>query len=87
LTNDEIRAEIAEKQTRLTAYKTRELTMLSNDGVKSYGIGSRRLERFETELGSVQKMIKTLENEIAALQGQLAGTGRRAARGVVPMDF
>lgn len=87
MTSEQITAAIAEKQSRLAAYRARELVMLSPDGVKSYGLGTRNIQRYDTNLSDIQKMIKTLENEISGLEGMQSGTGRRAARGVVPMDI
>ena len=84
---ENIEQELAEKRARLTAYRARELAMLSTDGVKSYGIGSRNLQRYDTALKDVQDMIARLEREIAALAGLLEGRKPRKAVGVVPRDW
>jgi indole-3-glycerol phosphate synthase len=81
---DVIRADIARKRERLRAYYEREAQILSKDGVKSYGIGIRNLTRFDTALTDVQKAIKQLEDEIAALEGELGGAKPRRALAAVP---
>jgi len=84
---ENIEQELTEKKARLTAYKDRELTMLSPDGVKSYGIGSRNIQRYDTALKDVQEMIAKLERDIATLEGLLRGQRPRKAVGVVPRDW
>jgi hypothetical protein len=79
--------ELTIKRARLAAYRERELTMLSPDGVKSYGIGSRNIQRYDTALKDVQEMIAKLEQEIAELEGLLGGQKPRKAVGVVPRDW
>ena len=74
---------IESKKKRLEMYKVREETMLSPDGVKSYGIGSRNLQRYDTALKDIQAMIEKLEDEIAELESNSA----RRAVAVVPMDW
>jgi len=86
-TRASIEQELTEKRTRLAAYRERELTMLSPDGVKSYGIGSRNIQRYDTALKDVQDMIAKLEREITALEGLLGGHKPRKAVGVVPRDW
>lgn len=76
-----IKEEIEEKKIRLAAYKQRELKML-NDGVQSYGIGSRSVTRYNTDLSNIQKMIKSLEDEIKSLENQLNGRN-----GIITMKF
>ena len=87
MTKAEITVLITEKTERLNAYKARELQMLSSDGVKAYGIGSRNLQRYDTALADIQKMIKELEEEIAELKSQLNGGGVRKAVGIIPRDW
>lgn len=84
---ENIEQELTEKRARLTAYRNRENAMLSPDGVKSYGIGSRNLQRYDTALKDVQDMIAKLEREIAALTGLLEGRKPRKAVGVIPRDW
>ena len=57
------------------------------DGVKSYGLGTRNLQRYDTALKDVQEMIKRLTEEIAADEAVLNGTGARKAVAVVPSDW
>ena len=74
------------KQDRLAIYLAREKEMLTG-GVQSYGIGSRNLARYQTDLANVRAAIKELEAEIALLEGQLSGRSVRKAVGVVPRDW
>lgn len=77
---------IATKKARLAAYLDRETEMLTG-GVQSYGIGSRNLTRYQTDLSNVRAAIKELEQEIVALENQLNGRSVRKAVGVVPRDW
>lgn len=81
-----IQRKIEEKRARLSAYLDREREMLTG-GVQSYGIGSRNLARYQTDLSNVREAIKTLEKEIDQLEGSLSGQSRRKAVGVVPRDW
>ena len=74
------------KQDRLAVYLAREREMLTG-GVQSYGVGSRNLTRYQTDLANVRAAIKELEAEIAILEGRLAGRSARKAVGVVPRDW
>lgn len=78
---------IEEKKRRLESYLERERTMLSADGIKSYGIGSRNMQRYDTELKDIQNMIKTLEDEIEELEARQCKRYPRRAAGVVPCDW
>ncbi len=53
----------------------------------SYGIGSRNLARYNTDLSQIRDAIKQLEKEIANLEGALNGQKPRKAVGVVPRDW
>lgn len=79
-------AERTAKQERLALYLKRESEMLSG-GVQSYGIGSRNLTRYNTDLGAIRAAIKELENEIEILERELHGRRPRKAVGVVPRDW
>lgn len=78
--------ELETKRRRLELYYKREEEMLAG-GVQSYGIGSRNLARYNTDLGAIRAAIKELEEEIAALEGALTGRRPRRALGVVPRDW
>lgn len=82
-----IEEELAQKKRRLQLYYDREAEMLSQDGVKSYAIGSRNLTRYDTALKDIQDKIKSLEREIEQLEATLAGIKPRKAVGVVPRDW
>ena len=71
---------------RLAAYLAREAEML-NGGVQSYGVGSRNLTRYNTDLNAVRDTIKELQSEIEELENALEGKGSRRAVGVVPRDW
>lgn len=81
-----IENELATKRDRLALYLKREAEMLDG-GVQSYGIGSRNLARYNTDLSTIRTAIKTLEDEIAALEGALNGQKPRKAVGVLIRDW
>ena len=80
---DKLRA----KKERLEIYYQREKEMLSQDGVKSYGIGTRNISRYDTALKEIQTGIKKLEDEIETLSGQLSGRSPRKSVGIIPRDW
>ena len=81
-----IEEKLAIKRARLRSYLDRETEMLTG-GVQSYGIGSRNLARYQTDLSNVRAAIKELEKEIEQLEGKLSGKSYRRALGVVPRDW
>lgn len=81
-----IEAELTAKRNRLELYLKREAEMLDG-GVQSYGIGSRNLARYNTDLSRIRDAIKQLEKEITNLEGALNGQKPRKAVGVVPRDW
>lgn len=85
-TRTEIEAELTSKRKRLDLYYKREAEMLDG-GVQSYGIGSRNLARYNTDLAQIRAAIKELEAEVSNLEGQLTGQKPRKAVGVVPRDW
>jgi len=74
------------KKKRLEMYYHREEKMLT-DGVQSYGIGSRNLSRYQTDLAKIQEMIEKLEEDIKELEGRKDKQRPRKAYGVVPMNW
>lgn len=84
--SEDIKAELAVKRARLERYYNREAEMLDG-GVQSYGIGSRNLARYNTDLSQIRAAIKELEAEVARLEGLLVGQKPRKAVGVVPRDW
>ena len=78
---------LTEKKERLKRYLDREKFMLSPDAVQSYGVGSRNLQRYSTDLADIQEMIKVLESEIADLENRLGGQRPRKSVGVIPRDL
>jgi hypothetical protein len=82
-----LREKIKNKKIRLEAYQKRELLMLSPEGVQSYGIGSRNVARYNTDLATVRNAIKELEAEIEELENSLNGIRPRKAFGIIPRDL
>lgn len=83
---EKLKVKIADKKERLEAYRTRELEMLKG-GVQSYGVGSRNLTRYNTDLSSIREAIAELESEIDELEAALCGIKPRKAIGVIPRDW
>ena len=81
-----IKKKIEELKARLALYKKREEEILTG-GVQAYGIGSRNISRYQTQLYEIRAAIKELEDEIASLEAQCCGTGARRAVAVVPMNW
>lgn len=81
-----IQQAITQKRERLQLYLDREQSMLT-DGVQSYGLGTRNLARYQTDLKAIQDMIAKLQEEIEELEGSLCGCRPRKAVGVVPRDW
>ena len=86
-TKEAIRKELEETRARLEQYLAREKEMISSDGVQSYTIGSRNLQRYQTGLADIQAMIDKLRKRIRELEAELAGQSARRAVGVVPRDW
>jgi len=82
----EIASRLEVKRRRLELYYQRETEMLDG-GVQSYGIGSRNMARYNTDLGAIRAAIKELEAEIAALEGEMEGRAPRFMQGVIPRDW
>ncbi len=82
----QITKKIEIKKQRLELYYKREAEMLDR-GVQSYGMGTRNLARYNTDLNAIQEEIRTLENEIENLEGMLNGKSRRKAVGVIIRDW
>ena len=82
----QITKKIVIKKQRLELYYKREAEMLDR-GVQSYGMGTRNLARYNTDLNAIQEEIRTLENEIENLEGMLNGKSRRKAVGVIIRDW
>ena len=80
---EKLKAELERKQARLDLYYKREEKMIT-DGVQSYGVGSRSLTRYNTDLAQVRDAINKLEEEIEELEGLLSGKKSRKCRVVIP---
>ena len=79
---ERLKEEIAEKKERRKFYIEREKTMLTG-GVQSYGIGSRNLARYNTELSEIRAAIKELDAEIKELEAKLDNQPSRKRVGLV----
>lgn len=82
-----IKKELTETRERLDLYLAREKEMISQSGTQMYTIGSRSLQRYQTALGDIQKMITQLRARISELEAELAGGSARRAVGVIPRDW
>lgn len=82
-----VRKELEETRERLDLYLAREKEMISQSGTQMYTIGSRSLQRYQTALGDIQKMIEKLRKRISELETELAGGSSRRAVGVIPRDW
>lgn len=77
-----ITEELEEKKERRKLYIEQEKKILTG-GVQSYGIGSRSLTRYNTELAQIRAAIKELTSEIEELEALLDGEPRRKRVGLV----
>ena len=82
-----ISKELEETRERLDLYLAREKEMISQSGTQMYTIGSRSLQRYQTALGDIQRMIEKLRKRISELEAELAGGSARRAVGVIPRDW
>jgi hypothetical protein len=80
----DIKSSLDFKRAALASARAAYLALL-NGQVKSYAIGSRNLTKFD--LPQLEDTIDKLEKDIAGLEAQLNGGGRRKAVGVVPRDW
>lgn len=85
-TTEDVTADLTSAKSRLTLYLNREVEMLSG-GVQSYGVGSKNLTRYNTDLSIIRDAIKQLKQEIIELNSELVGGKPRRAIGVVPRDW
>ena len=84
--NTQITEKLTTARQRLELYYKREAEMLDG-GVQSYGLGTRNVTRYNTDLAQIRTAIAELKKEIAELEAQLAGGKARKAVGVVPRDW
>lgn len=81
-----ITAALEEKRERRKLYLDRERVMLTG-GVQSYGIGSRNLARYNTDLAQIRAAIDQLTEEIDELEAILANEPVRKRVGLVFRDW
>ena len=82
---ERLKQELTEKRERRQLYLERERVMLTG-GVQSYGIGSRNLARYNTDLAQIRAAIKELTDEIDELEALLEGQSIRKRVGLVFRD-
>ncbi len=80
---EKYKAELETKKKRLELYYAQEEKMLTG-GVQSYGIGSRNVARYNTDLNQIKATIKELEAEIEELEGLITGNKSRKCMGIIP---
>lgn len=85
-TQQQITEKLESAKKRIELYYKRETEMLDG-GVQSYGLGTRSVTRYNTDLAQIRAAIAELKKEIAALEAQLSGNKARKAVGVVPRDW
>mgnify|MGYP002706479649 CR=1 FL=1 len=78
--------ELENKKKRLALYLAREEKMLT-DGVQSYGIGSRNVSRYQTDLANIRAAIKELEKEIKALENIINRKSPNRSYRVIASDY
>nr|DAF27751.1 MAG TPA: head to tail adaptor [Caudoviricetes sp.] len=83
---ERLKIELEEKRERYRLYIEREKVMLTG-GVQSYGIGSRNLSRYNTDLAQIRAAIKELAAEIDELEGLLANEPARKRVALVFRDW
>ena len=83
---ERLQQELQEKEERRKLYLEREKVMLTG-GVQSYGIGSRNLARYNTDLAQIRAAIKELTDEIDELEALIAGESMRKRVGLVFRDW
>ncbi len=80
---EQYKAELEKKKQRLELYYTQEEKMLTG-GVQSYGVGSRNLARYNTDLAQIRAAIKELETEIGELERLISGKKSRKCVAIIP---
>ena len=80
-----LEAQLQEKKERRKLYIERERVMLTG-GVQSYGIGTRNLSRYNTDLSQIRAAIKELDAEIEELENLLSEEPARKRVSLVYRD-
>lgn len=80
-----LEAQLQEKKERRKLYIEREHVMLTG-GVQSYGIGTRNLSRYNTDLSQIRAVIKELDAEIEELENLLSEEPARKRVSLVYRD-
>ncbi len=85
-TLSEIQKKIVTTRERLDLYLAREKEMLTG-GVQSYGVGSRNLTRYNTDLSAIRAAIEELKKELEELEVEEKGGKTRKAFTILPRDW
>lgn len=79
---EKYQVELERKKARLELYYKQEEKIMTG-GVQAYGVGSRSLTRYNTDLAQVRDTISKLEEEIEELEGLIAGNKSRKVKSVI----
>lgn len=82
---EKLNKQIEQTRERLTLYIEQEKKIL-NGGVQAYGIGSRSLTRYNTDLSAVRAAIDELQAKLDELENLLDGGSCRRSLRVVLKD-
>lgn len=82
---ERLEKQIEQTRERLTLYIEQEKKILQG-GVQAYGIGSRSLTRYNTDLSAVRAAIDELQAKLDELENLLDGGSCRRSLRVVPKD-
>lgn len=80
---EKYKADLEQKKARLDLYYKQEEKILTG-GVQSYGLGSRSLTKYNTDLAQIREAISKLEGEIEELEGLISGNKSRKCVGIIP---
>lgn len=86
MTKEQIKRKLDRINERLEYYYEKEKSILTNEGIQSYSIGSRSVTRYQYS-SNIKKQIEELEKERDKLENLLEGRKPRKAVAVVPRDW
>lgn len=86
MTKEQIKRKLDRINERIEYYYEKEKSILTNEGVQSYSIGSRSVTRYQYS-SNIKKQIEELEKERDKLENLLEGRRARKAVAVVPRDW
>lgn len=86
MTKEQIKRKLDRINERIEYYYEKEKSILTNEGIQSYSIGSRSVTRYQYS-SNIKKQIEELEKERDKLENLLEGRKPRKAVAVVPRDW